>query len=87
MYASSLLAARQRGVKQLSWKYKIFILILALSARLKRATCLSREGRGVATSRRAKVRAAYPDFLALWKDADSDVPILKEAKAEYEKLR
>jgi serine/threonine protein kinase/tetratricopeptide (TPR) repeat protein len=34
-----------------------------------------------------KARAAYQDFLALWKDADPDVPILKEAKAEYEKLR
>jgi len=31
-------------------------------------------------------RAAYQDFLALWKDADPDVPILKEAKAEYAKL-
>ena len=34
-----------------------------------------------------KARAAYQDFLALWKDADSDIPILKEAKAEYAKLR
>jgi len=34
-----------------------------------------------------KSRAAYQDFLALWKDADSDVPILKEAKAEYAKLQ
>jgi serine/threonine protein kinase/Tfp pilus assembly protein PilF len=35
----------------------------------------------------AKARAAYQDFLALWKDADPDVPILKEAKAEYAKLQ
>jgi hypothetical protein len=35
----------------------------------------------------AKARAAYQDFFALWKDADPDVPILKEAKAEYEKLK
>jgi serine/threonine protein kinase/tetratricopeptide (TPR) repeat protein len=34
----------------------------------------------------AKARAAYQDFFALWKDADPDVPILREAKAEYEKL-
>jgi hypothetical protein len=33
-----------------------------------------------------KARAAYQDFFALWKDADPDVPILKEAKAEYEHL-
>jgi tetratricopeptide (TPR) repeat protein len=35
----------------------------------------------------AKARAAYQDFLALWKDADPDVPILKQAKAEYAKLK
>jgi hypothetical protein len=33
-----------------------------------------------------KARAAYKDFLTLWKDADPDIPILKEAKAEYAKL-
>jgi tetratricopeptide (TPR) repeat protein/predicted Ser/Thr protein kinase len=33
-----------------------------------------------------KARAAYQDFLTLWKDADADVPILKQAKAEYAKL-
>jgi tetratricopeptide (TPR) repeat protein len=32
-------------------------------------------------------RAAYKDFLTLWKDADPDVPILKQAKAEYAKLQ
>jgi eukaryotic-like serine/threonine-protein kinase len=35
---------------------------------------------------RGKARAAYQDFLTLWKDADPDIPILKEAKAEYAKL-
>jgi hypothetical protein len=35
----------------------------------------------------AKARTAYQDFLTLWKDADPDVPILKEAKAEYAMLR
>jgi eukaryotic-like serine/threonine-protein kinase len=35
----------------------------------------------------AKAKAAYQDFLTLWKDADPDIPILKEAKAEYAKLR
>ncbi|HTT23469.1 MAG TPA: protein kinase [Candidatus Sulfotelmatobacter sp.] len=34
----------------------------------------------------AKAKAAYQDFFALWKDADSDVPTLKEAKAEYARL-
>ena len=35
----------------------------------------------------AKAKAAYTDFLTLWKDADPDIPILKEAKAEYAKLQ
>ena len=32
---------------------------------------------------KAKARTAYQDFLTLWKDADPDIPILKQAKAEY----
>jgi eukaryotic-like serine/threonine-protein kinase len=35
----------------------------------------------------AKARTAYQDFLTLWKDADPDIPILKQAKAEYAKLQ
>ena len=35
---------------------------------------------------RVKARTAYQDFFALWKDADPDIPILKEAKTEYAKL-
>ena len=35
----------------------------------------------------AKAKSAYQDFFALWKDADPDIPILKEAKAEYAKLQ
>jgi DNA-binding winged helix-turn-helix (wHTH) protein len=35
----------------------------------------------------AKSRAAYQEFLTLWKDADLDIPILREAKAEYAKLQ
>jgi eukaryotic-like serine/threonine-protein kinase len=34
----------------------------------------------------AKARMAYQDFFTAWKDADPDIPILKEAKAEYAKL-
>jgi tetratricopeptide (TPR) repeat protein/tRNA A-37 threonylcarbamoyl transferase component Bud32 len=36
---------------------------------------------------KAKSRMAYQDFFALWKDADPDIPILQQAKAEYAKLR
>ena len=36
---------------------------------------------------RYRALAAYKDFLTLWKDADPDIPILKQAKAEYAKLQ
>jgi hypothetical protein len=35
---------------------------------------------------RSKAKTAYDDFLRLWKDADPEIPILKEAKAEYARL-
>ena len=35
----------------------------------------------------AKARIAYQDFFAAWKDADPDLPLLHEAKAEYAKLQ
>jgi eukaryotic-like serine/threonine-protein kinase len=35
----------------------------------------------------AKARTSYEDFLTLWKDADPDIPIFREAKAEYAKLK
>ncbi len=34
----------------------------------------------------AKARSAYQEFFALWKDADPDIPILKDAKAEFAKM-
>jgi len=36
---------------------------------------------------KTRAKTAYQDFLTLWKDADPDIPILKEAKAEYAKLQ
>jgi predicted Zn-dependent protease len=35
----------------------------------------------------ARAKAAYDDFFTLWKDADPDIPILRQAKAEYGKLQ
>jgi len=55
---------------------------LARAYALQAATVSSAE----ASSARAKARAAYNDFLTLWKDADTDIPILREAKAEFTKL-
>jgi hypothetical protein len=51
---------------------------------------LARLGLGrtlVASGDAARARTAYQDFFALWKDADPDIPILKQAKAEYAKLQ
>ena len=44
------------------------------------------QGADAATAR-VRALAAYQDFLALWKDADPDIPILKQAKTEYAKLQ
>jgi serine/threonine protein kinase/tetratricopeptide (TPR) repeat protein len=48
----------------------------------------SRTSQGAdADAARVRSLAAYKDFLTLWKDADPDIPILKQAKAEYVKLQ
>lgn len=35
----------------------------------------------------AKAKTAFQDFFTLWKDAEADIPVLKQAKAEYSKLK
>jgi tetratricopeptide (TPR) repeat protein len=48
----------------------------------------SRTSQGAdADAARVRALAAYKDFLTLWKDADSDIPVFKQAKAEYAKLQ
>jgi serine/threonine protein kinase/tetratricopeptide (TPR) repeat protein len=48
----------------------------------------SRTSQGADTdAARVRTLAAYKDFLSLWKDADPDIPILKQAQAEYAKLK
>ena len=54
---------------------------LGALARLQLARAYSLEGDS------AKARNAYLEFLTFWKDADSDIPILRQAKAEYAKLQ
>jgi tetratricopeptide (TPR) repeat protein len=60
----------RRGVDPFSPLYPLARLGLA------RAAALSGDD--------AKARTAYQDFLALWKDADADLPVLQEARREYE---
>jgi len=54
---------------------------IAATARVELARAYAMEGDS------AKARAAYEEFFALWKDADSDVPVLVAAKAEYGRLK
>jgi eukaryotic-like serine/threonine-protein kinase len=83
------------GVVGICWTGALARLGLARAYRLEAGT-----GHGTATasaagdtnleadpSALAKAQAAYQDFLTLWKDADPNTPILKEAKAEYAKLK
>lgn len=60
-------------------------------AHLQLGRAYTLEGQGShgadADAARAKASAAYQDFLALWKNADPDIPIFKQAKAEYARLR
>jgi len=50
-------------------------------ARLQLARALALSGNS------AKAKSAYNDLLVLWKDADPDIPVLKEARAEYARFR
>ncbi len=54
-----------------------------------RANALQAQTSQGADADRARTRAlaAYKDFLALWKDADPDIPVLRQARAEYAKLQ
>jgi hypothetical protein len=62
------------------WKGPVVGTVLALAkVGLARAYALQGES--------ASAQAAYQDFFALWKDADPDIPILKQAKVEYARLK
>jgi len=62
-----------RGIDPVGWGYSLAHLGLGRAYALQGDT--------------GKAKAAYQDFFAVWKDADADVPVLKTAKAEYEKLK
>ena len=56
---------------------------------IARANALQMRSLSPADAHAARLRntAAYEDFLGSWKDADADVPIYKQAKTEYAKLK
>lgn len=53
---------------------------IAVLARLGIARAYAADGQ------RERARSAYQDFLTLWETADPDIPVLKQARAEYAKL-
>jgi len=54
---------------------------------IARASALQAKTSQDADAARVRALASYKDFLTLWKNADPDIPILKEARAEYAKLQ
>jgi eukaryotic-like serine/threonine-protein kinase len=65
------------------WTGSLAHLGLARAHGLQSSTSQGADGEAA----RAQSLAAYKDFLALWKDAEPEIPILKEARAEYSKLQ
>jgi len=65
--------------KMIALRWMSYPLAALSRLQLGRAYAMTGEGN--------KAKSAYQDFLTLWKDADPDIPILKQAKAEYSKLR
>jgi tetratricopeptide (TPR) repeat protein len=75
------------GIVWNCWTGALAHLGVARANALQSKTSLG-QGQGAdADAARVRALAAYKDFLTLWKDADPDIPILKEAKAEYAKLQ
>jgi tetratricopeptide (TPR) repeat protein len=75
------------GIVWNCWTGALAHLGLARANALQSRTSLG-QGQGAdADAARTRALTAYKDFLDLWKDADPDIPILKEAKAEYAKLQ
>ncbi len=76
-----------RGIVWNCWTGALAHLGVARANALQSRT-FQGHGQGAdADAARVRALAAYEDFLTLWKDADPDIPILKQAKAEYAKLR
>ena len=67
-----------RGIVWNCWTGALARLGVARASALQSKTSQGAD----ADAARVRALAAYKDFLALWKDADPDVPVLKEAKAE-----
>ena len=83
----ALLAARQGTAAAAEFQKILDRPGLALNEPIAALTHVQLARAYAITGDTAKARAAYQDFFAIWKDADSDIPILKQAKAEYGELQ
>ena len=75
------------GIVWNCWTGALAHLGVARANALQSRTLQAQEQCAEADLARTRTLAAYKDFLTLWKDADPDIPILKEAKAECAKLQ
>jgi outer membrane protein assembly factor BamD (BamD/ComL family) len=73
-----LAAAEFKKILDARYRFPVNFFVPLAQVQLARAYVMQNDS--------AKARTAYQDFLALWKDADPDIPILKDGKAEYAKL-
>jgi eukaryotic-like serine/threonine-protein kinase len=73
------------GIVWNCWTGALARLGVARANAMQARTSQGQGQRADADAARVRALAAYKDFLTLWKDADPEIPILKEAKAEYAK--
>ena len=75
------------GIVWNCWTGALAHLGVARANALQSKTLQGQKQEADADAARVRALAAYKEFLTLWKDADPDIPILKQAKAEYTKLQ
>ncbi|MFY9844955.1 MAG: protein kinase [Terriglobales bacterium] len=85
--AEALMAAHRAGDAAREYQRIIDARVIVLNCPLGSLAQLGLARAYVMAGDTVKAKATYQEFLTLWKDADSDIPILKEAKAEYAMLR
>jgi eukaryotic-like serine/threonine-protein kinase len=85
--AEALLAARRASDAAREYQRIIDARVITQNGPLGPLARLGLARACAMASNTAKAKAAYQDFFNFWKDADPDIPILKQAKAEYAKLQ
>jgi eukaryotic-like serine/threonine-protein kinase len=76
-----------RGITSTEAYYPLAYLAIARAAAMKAENAGKNGDATTHESELAQARKAYQDFFALWKDADKNILVLREAQQEYEKLK